>query len=375
MIPSRWDIGDNMEYFNPSAFKPEIDFKPTGALAGQIWADREGEYGQLMNMFKQSQQMDMQKKQTELNEFLKASPLRSLQDEAKMQQALGTIQTAIPQAQEEQRTRQLGNQLSEGTLRSKIDEAAAKARQEGNKASMAELRSGLQEAAIFADQADQMAPGWRESGLPAPMAAQLNGSKPWHRILLQSGGNAHRALQVLAQTNEDYIREEMSGKLRNEGSEQVALINERSANYTADVNDRMRRYVAEQAKEAKENSIKEDAEMRRLYRLSRDTSKSVAERQAAKEELEFIMARRVYENQARAVVSPGYSSEITGLGKGAIPKPPVVPSVGEQPQGMPTFNTYADFETAVKEGKITVPQNGIRVKIGGQEGTIKPKVK
>src|SRR3990167_844288 len=311
-----------MEYFNPAAFKPDVDFKPTGPLAGQIWADRENEYGQLMNMFKENQGLDLTKKNIELEEFMKQSPLRDLEMQAKGATAQGTIQTAVPLAQATLDEIQGRNRLAEGTLQSKISEAATDAYIKKDKRAWDTFIQGHRKAAALAAQADQIAPGWRETGLPAIISSQLDPNDPMDRMILQSGGNSGKVLESIAMSDPKSIQEMAKQRLQNEG--QLASTKESAAatRYSSDRSAEWHRAQIQMQQEAKEKNQREEKRMEELWKIVQDKTKPMPKREEAKALLEFMIQRRFSEKQAGAGVGPGFSSQMMG-GKGAeaVPKP------------------------------------------------------
>ncbi len=98
------------DYLNLEAFRPQIDFKPSGMLGGYMWAEQQKDYERLLAQAEEARRMSLDRQRQENSEFMQFAPTRQMTNQNQyleqvgrnpyvQQQSAETAQTGIAQQQ------------------------------------------------------------------------------------------------------------------------------------------------------------------------------------------------------------------------------------------------------------------------------------
>lgn len=106
----------DVNYLNPSAFKPQIGWQPVGALAGGMWNQGANEYQALLAQQMRMQELAEQERRYDFAEKQAGGPLREAERGLKMENVLGQMPTARSLADMTGQANQAEQQVKKETL-------------------------------------------------------------------------------------------------------------------------------------------------------------------------------------------------------------------------------------------------------------------
>ena len=165
------------DYINPTSIRPAYGWKPEGFLGGMNYAEDRQRYRDVASLQDYMMRNEAAKSGMELEEYRGNAPVREAERRSKTAGFNATTETIGGIKRNELTKGSLDNQLSAGTMSSKIAEAAAAAAQAGDKTQLSQLATG---AAIA--RALSAAAGSGPSAL-AGVLQQLEQSKADPRII------------------------------------------------------------------------------------------------------------------------------------------------------------------------------------------------
>src|SRR3990167_10217590 len=115
------------DYLNPTSIRPEYGWKPQGFLGGMNYAEDRQRYRDVASLQDYMMRNEAAKSGMELEEYRGNAPVREAERRSKTAGFNATTETIGGIKRNELTKGSLDNQLSAGTMSSKIAEAAAKA--------------------------------------------------------------------------------------------------------------------------------------------------------------------------------------------------------------------------------------------------------
>ena len=165
------------DYINPTAIRPDNGWKPQGFLGGMYHSRDRQRYEDVSSLQDYMMKNQAVESGGKLQDYLSDAPVRESKRLADLATNMATAGTVGDIKRNEVEKGKLDNQLSAGTLASKIAEAAAKASQAGDTAQMQQLANGAAIAKALA------AAAGNGPGALAGVLQQLEQSKADPRII------------------------------------------------------------------------------------------------------------------------------------------------------------------------------------------------
>lgn len=360
------------DYFNPASFNPGVDFKPNSALGGMIWAEDRNRYNQLADMFQQGQGYDLAKKGLETSEFFQDAPIRQLGGQAKSAGYQADIETKVPRAHADLRSvlgqneeRSLKNEATRATQPSAIAKTIADNVAGKSEAEFKDYVTGWQKASGLAAEADQVAPGWRESGnLPVSITSRLDPNDPMMRNIMRAP-NPGKVLAGIVEASPDMIKEMAKLTKQGENSLNVAKEQSRGSLAVANVGAAWHRDLIAAQQGNRAAAAKIEGRIKELTAKAFSNPPTILP--GEREELNFLLQREFLLRQAGAGVAPGIGASVVGGDMGArmgaaTPRPVQVPTgAPQQQQGPRSFATEQEALASGYKGNVIINGRPARI--------------
>lgn len=275
----------DMNYVNPTSIRPEYGYKPEGFLAGMNYASDRQRYEDVSSLQDYMMKNQAIESGNKLQDYEFDKPVREAKRLADIATSKATVGTVGRKAEAEVTGKELENQLTAGTMASKIAEAATKAAREGDTQQLAHLKMGATIAGMLSAAAGS------GPGALAGVMQQLEQAKADPRIVewfrnstsveeLQK--KAQMVQEAFLQADTAYQQHMRGVNAQVAGHEQVARISAASALAVAQERSKTKTKTAEQilqslAGKAPENVIATAAMVANDPEVDYETRKKAAD--------------------------------------------------------------------------------------------------